>query len=189
MRLQLPRKAGAFSVNLKRCGRLFGSAEPGRELRINNHMKPINLTEHPEGGRFLEVFRSSAVVTRADGEARSALTHIYFSLNDGEVSRFHRVQADEVWNLYKGSGLYLYTWDGSDSPPQKHELSASSNSYCHVVPAGVWQAAEPIGASVLVGCSVGPGFDFQDFELIDPDSDQAELIQSLEPTMSKFIVP
>jgi uncharacterized protein len=151
-------------------------------------MKPINLIEHPEGGRFLEVFRSNAVITRPDGRTRSALTHIYFSLNRGEVSRFHKVQADEVWSLYQGAGLYLYTWDGLDTPPQRHELSAASNSFCYVVPAGIWQAAEPIQDSVLVGCSVGPGFEFTDFELIDPDSDQAGTIQSQYPDLSKFTI-
>lgn len=151
-------------------------------------MDQSELIKHPEGGRFLEVFRSRAMVTRPDGQTRSALTHIYFSLNRGEVSRFHKVLSDEVWNLYQGPGLYLYTWDGSDIPPQQHELSAVSNSFCHVVRAGTWQAAEPIGDSVLVGCSVGPGFEFDDFELIAPSSDEATLIQSLDPTMSQFIV-
>ena len=64
-------------------------------------MKPINLKEHPEGGRFLEVFRSNVSVTRPDKLTRSALTHIYFSLNKGEVSRFHKVQADEVGTCIK----------------------------------------------------------------------------------------
>ena len=78
-------------------------------------MKPIDLIDHPEGGRFLEVFRSDTVVTRSDGSERSALTHIYFSLDQGEISRLHRVQADEVWNLYQGTGLRLYIWDGTES--------------------------------------------------------------------------
>ncbi len=152
-------------------------------------MKAIDLIEHPEGGRFLEVFRSNALVTRADNQTRSALTHIYFSLNKGEVSRFHRVQSDEVWNLYQGTGLYLYTWDGTDKPPKQIELSAMSGSFCHVVPAGYWQAAEPIAGTVLAGCSVGPGFEFTDFELMDPDSELANMIQVDHPTLSKFTVP
>ena len=134
-------------------------------------MKPIDLIEHPEGGRFLEVFRSSVVVTKTDSPPRSVLTHIYFSLNEGEVSRFHRVQSDEVWNLYQGFGPYLYQWAGTDTQPQRTELSATSNSFCHVVPADHWQAAEPIAGTVLVGCSVAPGFEFTDFELISPNSD------------------
>ena len=119
-------------------------------------MKPIDLIEHPEGGRFREVFRSSTVVTTRAGETISALTHIYFSLSQGEVSRFRRVRSDEVWNLYQGSGLHLYPWDGTDCPPTCTELSPEANCFCSVVPGGTWQAAEPIGDVVLVGCTVGP---------------------------------
>jgi len=150
-------------------------------------MKPIDLMEHPEGGRFREVFRSDATVTTAGGDSRSALTHIYFSLSRGEVSRFHRVSSDEVWNLYRGEGIRLYIWDGSDSLPVCIELSKAGNTFCHVVPAGAWQAAEPIGADVLVGCSVGPGFEFDDFELIDPLSEEAALLQAADPSLSRFV--
>jgi len=51
-----------------------------------------------------------------------------------------KIQSDEVWNLYNGVGLYLYTWNGSNESPQSHEISAQSNCFCHVVPAGMWQA-------------------------------------------------
>ena len=151
-------------------------------------MQPTELTGHPEGGRFQEVFRSKAKVIREDGLARTALTHIYFSLNKEEFSRFHRVKSDEVWNLYQGAGLYLYTWDGSSATTNRVELSAASNSFCSVVPAGHWQAAEPIDGKVLVGCSVGPGFEFADFELINPNSVRAQELRSDHPALSKFIV-
>ena len=81
-------------------------------------MRPIDLIEHPEGGRFREVFKSAKTVSTQDGTTRSALTHIYFSLKPGEVSRFHRVTSDEIWNLYQGAGLNLYTWDGTIRPPE-----------------------------------------------------------------------
>ncbi|KGI78841.1 hypothetical protein LF63_0102595 [Oleiagrimonas soli] len=149
-------------------------------------MMPEDFIDHPEGGRFLQVFKSRATVVAPDGRSRSALTHIYFALGEGEVSRFHKVRSDEVWNLYRGSGLYLYTWDGSDAPPQRHELSDASGAYCHVVPAGMWQAAEPIGDSVMVGCSVGPGFEYEDFELMEPGSELAEQVESFDPAMSRF---
>jgi uncharacterized protein len=152
-------------------------------------MKMIDFMDHPEGGRFLEVFKSGASVISADGRTRSALTHIYFALSKGEVSRFHTVQSDEVWNLYRGAGLYLYTWDGSDSPPRRHELSAGSNAFCHVVPAGIWQAAEPIGDAVLLGCSVGPGFEFDDFVLMDAESIPARQVQAFDPALARFTRP
>ena len=73
-------------------------------------------------GRFLEVVESNTTVETADGRTRSALTHIYFALDSGEVSRFHKVASDEVWNLYCGTGVYLHVWNGSDKPPETIEL-------------------------------------------------------------------
>ena len=149
-------------------------------------IKPVNLEDHPEGGKFLQVFKSQAAVTREDGETRSALTHIYYILRRGEVSRFHRVQSDEVWNLYTGKGLWLYLWEGGIKPPERIELSAESNTFCHVVPAGVWQAAEPIGEKVLVGCSVGPGFEYADFELIESEPGLSDIIRVHHPDYTRF---
>jgi predicted cupin superfamily sugar epimerase len=152
-------------------------------------MKPFDLIEHPEGGRFSEVFRSANSVTSSNGKTRSALTHIYFSLRPGEVSRFHKVSSDEVWNLYQGTGLILYIWDGTSTPPERTILSADNNCFCLVVPAGMWQAAEPITDPVLVGCSVAPGFEFSDFTLIDSDSEEARLLVSITPELSRYIIP
>jgi len=147
--------------------------------------QPVDLIDHPEGGRFREVFRSAKIVTTDDGKSRSALTHIYFSLDPGEVSRFHRVSSDEVWNLYRGKSLRLSLWDGTDNPPFDVVLSDETNVFCHVVPAGYWQAAEPLDDKVLVGCSVGPGFEFEDFELINPDSNSGS--QLCEFGLGRFV--
>lgn len=152
-------------------------------------MKPTDLIDHPEGGRFKEVFRSNQAVTNQEGSIRSAATHIYFSLNQGEVSRVHKVAADEIWNLYQGEGLYLYVWDGSQNAPEQIILSAEQNNYCHVVPANYWQAAIPISGKVLVGFTVAPGFEYVDFELIDPESEQGKLLISLSSKLLKFICP
>ncbi|MDY0310823.1 MAG: cupin domain-containing protein [Desulfobacterales bacterium] len=149
-------------------------------------MKPVDLVEHPEGGRFLRVYQSQTAVRAADGKQRAALTHIYFSLTPGEKSRFHRVGSDEVWNLYRGSGLRLHLWDGTDRAPHCVVLAAAENRYCHVIPAGVWQAAEPIADSVLVGCSVAPGFEYADFELMEPDGEAAARLKAVAPEMARF---
>lgn len=149
-------------------------------------MQPTDLIKHPEGGRYKEVYRSISNVSKG-AVTRSALTHIYFSLQKGEVSHFHKVSSDEVWNLYKGSGLYLYQWDGTDSPPTCIEISEKANCYCHVIPAGFWQAAIPINEEVLVGCSVAPGFDFVDFQMIDQTSKEAQTLLSLNLKWSSFI--
>jgi len=150
-------------------------------------MTPIDLINHPEGGRYREVFRSNRTVPKDDGSTKPALTHIYFSLNPKEVSRFHKVTSDEIWNLYQGEGIQLFLWDETDAAPQCVTISAKENCFCHVVPAGFWQAAAPISDTVLVGCSVAPGFEFSDFTLMVRESQEAEKLVSLAPELSGYI--
>lgn len=150
-------------------------------------MRSSKFQAHPEGGHYQEIFKSAAGVTTGSGLPRSALTHIYFSLEPGEVSRFHRVSSDEVWNLYRGEGLRLYSWDESSTEPVCTTLSAATENFCHVIPAGNWQAAEPLSDTVLVGCTVAPGFEYADFELIDPGSALAQQLISLSPAIKRFI--
>ena len=113
-------------------------------------MRPDELTEHPEGGRFREVHRSALVVTTADGRERPALTHIYFALARGERSLLHRVASDEVWNLYRGDGVVLHLWDG-EGESRRIELSEPAGAWCHVVPAGWWQATSRPSSSLARG--------------------------------------
>ncbi|WP_255104709.1 MULTISPECIES: cupin domain-containing protein [unclassified Synechococcus] len=150
-------------------------------------MQPLQLKDHPEGGRYREVFRSKRRVITATSERRCALTHIYFQLRPGERSLFHRVGSDEVWNLYQGRGLRLYSWDGTSDCPSCLMLSAEANSWCQVIPAGFWQAAEPISETVLVGCTVAPGFEFTDFQLLQPDCAQAQALIGRDPAMARFL--
>lgn len=133
-----------------------------------------HLVDHPEGGLFREVYRSPQKIKQKNGKEKCALTHIYFELKSGEFSKFHRVEQEEVWNLYRGKGLRLWTLDPDTSKLNCQELSSASNCYCFVIPAGHWQAAEPLEGDVLVGCSVAPGFAFEDFELITPEHALAE---------------
>ena len=153
-------------------------------------MTPGALFPHPEGGRFREAFRSAATVR--DG-SRAACTHIYFALSAGEVSRFHVVSSDEIWNLYRGA-VRLWTWD-ERTPPVAVELTAAEDRFCHVVPAGVWQAAEPLCSSadgadeVLVGCTVAPGFDFADFSLLRVGTDAAAKLTAARPDLARLLAP
>ncbi len=151
-------------------------------------MKPIDLIDHPEGGRYREVYRSKRQVHTDGRRSRSALTHIYFELRADEISHFHRVCSDEVWNLYTGGGLYLYLWDGYGSSVEKVEISTRTQQYCCVVPKGVWQAAVPIEDTVLVGCSVAPGFEFQDFEMMKPTSDDAIHLFRVRPELKRLVI-
>jgi len=117
----------------------------------------LNLEPHPEGGYFRETFRD---VGGSDGRAYS--TAIYFLLKAGEVSRWHRVDAAEVWHFYRGAPLELTI--GKVTAILGPEIEKDRLPQ-RVVPPGAWQMARSLGDYTLVGCTVAPGFEFSKFEM------------------------
>lgn len=125
----------------------------------------LQLEPHPEGGWFRETWRDEG---NHGGRAHS--TAIYFLLKQGEFSHWHKVDAAETWHFYRGAPLRLSIAQG-DGPPVHHVLGNDLTAAQHpqlVVPAFAWQAARPLGAYTLVGCTVAPGFTFSGFELAPP---------------------
>jgi len=129
----------------------------------------LDLEPHPEGGRFRETFRDTATVASGADSVRAASTAIYFLLRAGEVSRWHRVDASEVWHWYAGAPLALTLADAKDRRDIRlgPDLAAGERPQA-VVPAGAWQQAASLGDWTLVGCTVAPGFQFAGFEMAPP---------------------
>ena len=127
----------------------------------------LGLQPHPEGGWFTETYRQDP----GDG-SRGASTAIYYLLERGQRSHWHRVlDADEVWHWYSGSTLRL-SRAAPGEPAQDIRLGpdlAGGEQPQSVIPAGHWQAAERLGDWTLVGCTVAPAFDFAGFEMAPPD--------------------
>jgi predicted cupin superfamily sugar epimerase len=164
------------------------TADPGRWI------ESLGLAPHPEGGHYRETWRSgeslqaSALPARFGG-ARAVGTAIVYLLRAGERSRLHRLRADEVWHLYDGGPLHLHLLE----PGRGHRRLAlgldlaRGESPQHVVPHGAWFGAEtaPGATHALVGCTVAPGFAFEDFELgsraalLTAFPDQRELVERL----------
>ena len=122
----------------------------------------LGLQPHPEGGWYAETWRAPA----AEGE-RSASTAIHFLLRAGERSRWHRVDADEIWLHHDGGPLLLSIADAAGRV-EHHALGrdlAAGQRLQAVVRAGRWQSAEPVGGWTLVSCVVAPAFRFEGFEL------------------------
>ena len=115
----------------------------------------LGLKPHPEGGHYRETFRDT-------NSGRPNSTAIYFLLKAGEVARFHRVDAVEVWHFYQGAPLELtvgrkiYILGTDIDEAQAPQV---------VVPAHEWQSARSLGEFTLVGCTVAPGFEFAYFEI------------------------
>lgn len=126
----------------------------------------LGLSPHPEGGHYVETFRDGA---GPDGRARS--TAIYYLLRSGEASRWHRVDAVEIWHFYCGAPLELrLSADGHVAAfcVLGPDVAAGQRPQV-VVPQGHWQSARSLGDFTLVGCTVAPGFEFSGFELADQD--------------------
>jgi predicted cupin superfamily sugar epimerase len=122
----------------------------------------LGLTPHPEGGHYRETYRDP----RCDSGGRSFSTAIYFLLARGEISRWHRIDAVEIWHHYAGGALTLQIADsdGRRTIRLGSNLAAGEIPQA-VVPPHAWQAAESTGDWTLVGCTVAPGFEFANFEL------------------------
>ena len=135
------------------------------ELAAQEVARLLGLLPHPEGGHYRETFRDAATV----GAGRAASTAIYFLLRAGERSRWHRVDAAEVWHWYVGAPLALrVTAAGTLTSLRLGPDLAAGERPQAVVPAGAWQSAESLGTWTLVGCTVAPGFAFSGFELAPP---------------------
>jgi predicted cupin superfamily sugar epimerase len=137
-------------------------------------IEKLQLDAHPEGGYFRQTYRSEVVIARAALPAafsgdRPVSTAVYFLLDGKEFSGFHRLRSDEVWHFYTGEPLLVHVID-----PQGNYLrillglDPEAGQFLQaVVPAGCWFASLVADWSSfsLVGCTVAPGFDFEDFEM------------------------
>ncbi len=127
--------------------------------------KSLDLKPHPEGGFYRETFRDSAAPS-----GRAYSTAIYYLLRAGESSRWHRVDAAEVWHWYAGDPLELSI--AGDAGLERIVLGpdlARGMRPQAVVPAQHWQSARVLGAYTLAGCTVAPGFEFSGFEIAKGD--------------------
>ncbi|WP_029617395.1 cupin domain-containing protein [Pseudorhizobium marinum] len=126
----------------------------------------LGMQRHPEGGWYVETFRDPA------GGPRGHSTAIYYLLQAGERSHWHRVHdAAEAWHFHAGDPLRLkISQDGErvETVILGTDLLQGERPQA-IVPVNAWQAAEPLGRFTLVGCTVAPGFDFAAFEMAPPD--------------------
>lgn len=140
----------------------------------------LRLTRHPEGGAFRETYRSELVLPKSvTGDAYqgdcAASTCIYFLLEPGDISAFHRIVSDEIWHFYSGDPLIIWEIDQSGRL-SRYLLGndiAGGASFQYVIRGGSWFASEPASAErgySLCGCTVAPGFSFADFELAEKNT-------------------
>ena len=126
----------------------------------------LNLERHTEGGYFREVYRK-----KADVQGGDLATSIYYLLPSGEASKLHRLENDEVWYYHYGSPLILYfiTPQGKAESYLLGPEVEQGHHFSKVIPARTIFGAEVRDPDTfsLVSCNMSPGFDYDDFELMD----------------------
>jgi predicted cupin superfamily sugar epimerase len=124
----------------------------------------LELARHPEGGWFRETWREP-------GKGRGMATAIYFLLEAGQASHWHRVDATELWLFHAGTPLNLKIAPDAGGPVEQIRVGPgilSGERPQAIVPRGWWQAAETTDGWALVSCVVSPAFRFEGFELAPP---------------------
>ena len=139
----------------------------------------LRLEKHPEGGFYKEIYRSSLKIPATSLPSsfrgdRVASTSIYFLLEENQFSALHRIASDEVWHFYDGDCLAIFELT-NEGNMRVHRLGNSPDegeSLQVIISAGNWFGAKPDNGSeyALVGCTVAPGFDFDDFEFAKRDT-------------------
>lgn len=144
--------------------------------RVQQLIAHYQMHPHPEGGYYLQSYRSSGSIpleSLPEGFSGPRLfsTAIFFLLEQGNFSAFHRIRSDECWHFYEGGCLLVHIIfpDGQLQTIRLGSDISKGELYQYVVPANCWFASEPAPGTAysLVGCTVSPGFDFADFELAD----------------------
>jgi predicted cupin superfamily sugar epimerase len=156
--------------------------------RANELLQSLGMRPHPEGGHYVELYRSARRVEVLERNVkRSAITAIYFLLAAGEYSRWHRVMSDEIWHYHEGDAIELVLFDQHGLRRVRLGPVARETRPTLVVPAGTWQAARTTGPYTLCACTVGPGFEFADFSLAVDWPEIAAKIANAGPDLTRFI--
>jgi hypothetical protein len=139
-----------------------------------HYIQQLQLLPHPEGGYYKEVYRSALNLPahglpKEFGGTRQVCTSIYFMIEQGNFSAFHRIKSDETWHFYDGDALEVIELktDGTLKKTAVGRNLERNEQLQYTVMANTWFASrvKAGGNYSLVGCTVAPGFDFEDFEM------------------------
>ncbi len=120
-------------------------------MKADSLIKKLNMISHPEGGHYVENFKNDNV------------SQIYYLLKKNEKSHWHRLTKNEILHFYSGDPLEVFT--SSDGIDYELFSLGSDDKYIYTVKANTWFSMRSAGSYSLIGCTVAPAFDFNDFEL------------------------
>jgi predicted cupin superfamily sugar epimerase len=160
-------------------------------ITVETLVKELDLLPHPEGGYYKETYRSEEKIPQSylspnfNGD-RNMATGIYFLIEKGNFSALHKIKSDETWHFYYGDALEVIEIDatGNLNITKIGSTILKGETFQYTVKANTWFGSRvgENGIFSLVGCTVYPGFDFNDFELANRQS-----LSELFPQHKKII--
>jgi uncharacterized protein len=165
--------------------------------KAREYIQKLQLKKHPEGGYYREIYRSGEIISATKlpkryKSSRAYSTSIYFLLEGNQFSSFHKLQSDETWHFYDGVSVQIYIIDTNGNLEKKRvgENLNEGDDFQLTIFKDRWFAAELTDKKnfALIGCTVSPGFDFNDFELAKREElinlypDHSALIKKLTHT-------
>lgn len=148
--------------------------------RISELIHQFQMSQHPEGGYYKEVYRSEEIVSTLDGH-RNLCTSIYFLLPSEEVSKFHQIKSDELWFFHEGSPISIELLKDSTHKSVKLGVGEGFEPQALVLNHTIFGARVlEKNSYALVSCVVAPGFDFEDFKLMTRDELLSDFPQEKE---------
>lgn len=140
--------------------------------KAQKYIKQLQLKKHPEGGYYKEVYRSGELILPAHlpnryKSSRNFSTSIYFLLEGEQFSAFHLLQSDEIWHFYDGGNVLIYVINQNGDLSIKKLGRGKGSDLQLTIEKQNWFAAEVENKKLfaLFGCTVSPGFEFDDFEI------------------------
>ena len=124
-------------------------------------IKKLKLRPHPEGGYFSESFR----------DKKGSVSLIYYLLKKEEVSHWHKLKKNEILHFYDGDPIMIYLSKNKKNV-SNIILGRKYNNKQHfhyVIKSETWFGMKSMGEWSLIGCTVSPAFNYEDFELASKD--------------------
>lgn len=148
-------------------------------------IKQLDLKPHREGGYYKETYQSEILINRDNQTQRHINTAIYYLLESHDFSCWHRLASDEMWHHYSGSELTIYEINQQGELIQTIVGNPTTSEHAipqYLVPANTWFAAtvNQAGSFSLLGCTVAPGFNYDDFEIANRNNLIAQYPQHKE---------
>ncbi len=146
--------------------------------KVKYYIDKLQLLPHPEGGYYREIYRAGEMILAENlpggfSGNRNISTSIYFLFEGKDFSAFHRIKSDELWHFYDGAAVKISVIDEQGKLFEIHlgNNIAGGEVFQAVIKKNCWFASELMDKTsfALVGCTVAPGFDFQDFEMAKCD--------------------